>query len=396
MFDYTYGTPTKKFKQEIEKMKPRLPLRSQPECKTLVLVLRFLHGLEVNIMSEVSKLWYSASWTPVLWQSLAEAIGEKGRINALCELADSKLRTFERRSAKQDLSDLMPNTEVRDSLRWKLVYGQLLYSTCSHCKIAENKLRFLPILQKALCYNCAKLPNFTMISLEDAEIEYGVSRKHVNDHQLEGLRVPDPGDSGKFIFVYYMNDILRLKRITEVKKKEDKGKNTELHEKRRFELISCMKKEGIEDRFISICMESEGSLAYNYILGKSRMPAAKIAKKMLSKYDKWKESDEEEDEALPEPEIIMPLKRPKIELTTEDKVRRRVELIERLLVMGVSSDDIGLEDPESIANAYIEGRTREDLGPVAGSIWREKKPVFTGVPFRNINNEKSEDEIDDE
>ena len=77
---------------------------------------------------------------------------------------------------------------------------------------------------------------------------------------------------------------------------------------------------------------------------------------------------------------------------------RKMELIDRLLMMGVNSDNIGLDDPESIAVAYIEGRTKEDLGPVAGSIWRDHKPVFTGVPFRKTMESKveSSDEGDSE
>lgn len=391
MYDYTYGTSTKKFKQEIEKMKPKLPLFVQAESKIISCVMRFLNGLDVNSCAFVCKIWYNAAWSAVLWQELCENIGQSGKIRALCELAESKLRTYDRRTKKNDLSELVPNVSTKEALKWKLIYGQLFYGTCSHCRIAENNLRFLPILQKTLCYTCAKLPNFTMISLENAEIEYGISRKQVNDYQIEGLRVPDPMETGKFIFVYYISDILRLKQLTEVKKRSDKIYNTEVYEKRRAELFSCMKKEGIDTNFINTCLESEGGLAYNYLLGKSKMPAAKIAKKVLVKYEKWKEAEnenEDDDEALPEPEIILPLKRPKIELSAEELAKRKFELVERLLLMGVNSDDIGLDDKNSLAVAYIEGRTKEDLGPVAGSIWRDHRPVFKGVPFRTLNSKK--------
>lgn len=383
MFDYQYGTSTKKFKQEVEKMKPKLSIRPQGMSKLYSLILKFSHGLEVVNVSTVSKQWYVASWNSTLWQEICLSLGESDRIEMLLELAESKTRTYERRSKKQDLSDLIPEAEVREALKWKLVYGQLLYNTCSGCKIQENKLRFLPILQKSLCYSCAKLPAYSMITLENAEIDYGITRKHINEHQIEGLRIPDPDHKGNYIFVYYVADISRLKELIENLKKEDSANRTELHERRRTEMIYALKKEGIDDNFISACLDTEGSLAYNYIVGKSRMPVSRIAKKMLSRYEKWREN-EQEDEVLPEPETILPLKRPKFHLTAEDKTSRKLELVDRLVLMGVNTDDIGLDDPESLSNAYIEGRTKEDLGPVAGAIWREHKPIFNGTPFRKI------------
>ena len=237
-----------------------------------------------------------------------------------------------------------------------------------------------------------------MISLENAQLEYGITKNHINNSQIEGLRVPDPGEIGKFMFVYYVSDIIQLKHRINAKKREDGGNKTELHEKRRAELIIQMKKAKIADKFIEIALDTEGSLAYNYIIGKSKMPASKIAAKLLDKFEKWKEAENDDDEILPEPELILPLKRPKVILNQEEKMMRKMELIDRLLMMGVNSDNIGLDDPESIAVAYIEGRTKEDLGPVAGSIWRDHKPVFTGVPFRKTMESKveSSDEGDSE
>ena len=69
-----------------------------------------------------------------------------------------------------------------------------------------------------------------------------------------------------------------------------------------------------------------------------------------------------------EPEAILPLKRPQVHLSPEEKTKRKIELVERLLIMGVNSNDIGLDETDSIATAFIEGRTKEDLGPVAGAI----------------------------
>ena len=352
MYDYHYGTSTKKFKQDLDKMKPKLSLQVSQISKIYSHILKFCHGLDSISASQVSKAWYTATWSVTLWQDHCNTLGEFDRIQVLLELAESKFRTFERRAKKQDLEDLFPDLDTKETLKWKLVYGQLLYNTCSHCKIPENKLRFLPILQKSLCFSCAKLPAFAMITLENAEIEYKITRKQINDVQLEGLRVPDPEEPGKFMYVYYISDILHVKSSMELRKREDGLVKTELHERRRTELIYSMKSVGFDD-------------------------------KLQVKYEKWKESDQE-DEVLPEPEEILPLKRPRISLSSEEKLKRKIELVDRLLMMGVNSDNIGLEDPDSLASAFIEGRTKEEIGPVAGAIWREHKPVFTGVPFRIV------------
>lgn len=387
MFDYHYGTSTKNFRQEIESMKPALPIHKSQQARIISEILKFCHGLDVISCSQVNKTWYAASWTNQLWEELALNIGKSDRIQVLLELSESKLRTYERRLKKNDISELFPDEDILETLRWKFVYGQILYNTCCECGIQEHKLRFLPILQRSMCFSCAKLPKFVMISLDDAEIEYNISRKQINESQVEGLRVPDPNEPGKHMFVYYTFAISRLKKQLDSQNQEEGQIKNELQERRRTEMIYIMKKEGIDDYFISICLDTEGSLAYNYVMGKSKMPVGKILKKLITKYEKWKDT-EQEDDTLPEPEEILPLKRPRINLNAEDRAKRKMELVERLLLMGVSTDDIGLEDPESIANAYIDGRTKEDLGPVAGAIWRDHRPVFTGVPFRKLYAEK--------
>ena len=380
MFDYQYGTPTKKFKQEVEKMRAKLSVEPNQQSKVLTLIMKCMHGLDILTLSLVSRLWYKASWSSDLWEYFCRGLSENSKIEVLAELAESKIKTFERKSKKaQDLSDLVQSSS-KQALKWKLIYGQLLYNTCYSCKIQEGKLRFLSILQQSLCFLCAKKPLYSMISLENAELDYGVTRKQINDYQLEGLRIPDPNQTGKFMFVYYVEHILRLKRLADSKKTEGGQDKTEFKERRRTELIYCMKKEGFDDAFIGICLDSVGSLAYNYILGKSKMNAIKIANKMRAKYEKWREVDQE-DEVLLEPEAILPLKRPQVHLSPEEKTKRKIELVERLLIMGVNSNDIGLDETDSIATAFIEGRTKEDLGPVAGAIWREHKPVFAGYAF---------------
>jgi hypothetical protein len=238
-----------------------------------------------------------------------------------------------------------------------------------------------------MCFSCAKLPKYGMISLDNVEIEHHISRRQINESQIEGLRVPDPNEAGKQMFVYYIFDILRLKKTLEAESREDGLIRNELQERRRTEMIYVMKKEGFFDDFIYLCLDTEGSLAHNYVLGKSKMPASKIVKKLYSKFEKWKDA-EHDDDPLPEPEAILPLKRPKVVLSNEEKSKRKQELVERLLVMGVSTDDIGLEDPDSVANAFIDGRTKEDLGPVAGAIWREHRPVFNGISFRHLYEER--------
>lgn len=392
MFDYHYGTSTKKFRQDIDAMKPKLEISKSSSARTISEIFKYCHGLDIVTLCLVSKLWYAASWCSGLWEELAYSIGNSDRIQVLIELSESKLRTYERRLKKNDLSELFPNEDIRETLRWKFVYGQLLYNTCCECGVQESKLRFLPILQLSICFPCAKLPKYSMISLENVEIEYHLSRKQINESQIEGLRVPDPNEAGKQMFVYYVTDIVRLKKRLEAESREDSQVKNELQERRRTEMVYIMKKEGFDDDFIYMCLDTEGSLAHNYVMGKSKMPAGKIVKKLFSKYEKWKDT-EQDDEPLPEPEAIFPLKKPRMALNAEERLKRKQELVERLLVMGVSSDDIGLEDPDSIANAYIEGRTKEDLGPVAGSIWRDHRPVFNGVSFRKLYAEKYSKEI---
>lgn len=51
-------------------------------------------------------------------------------------------------------------------------------------------------------------------------------------------------------------------------------------------------------------------------------------------------------------------------------------------MMGVSEEQLELEDPDSLARQWIDGWVTKDLGPIGGEIWRKNKPVFTGIVFK--------------
>ena len=56
MFDYQYGTSTKKYKEKIQTMMPRLSISKSLESKSLSLVYRFLSGLEIITICSVNRL----------------------------------------------------------------------------------------------------------------------------------------------------------------------------------------------------------------------------------------------------------------------------------------------------------------------------------------------------
>ena len=56
MFDYQYGTPTKKFKQEVEKMRAKLSVEPNQQSKVLTLIMKCMHGLDILTLSLVSRL----------------------------------------------------------------------------------------------------------------------------------------------------------------------------------------------------------------------------------------------------------------------------------------------------------------------------------------------------
>ena len=75
-----------------------------------------------------------------------------------------------------------------------------------------------------------------------------------------------------------------------------------------------------------------------------------------------------------------PEKRRKIkEFSEEDKTLRKIQLIERLTLMGLDTDNLDFDDTSSLAYSFIQGKTKKDLGFVAGAVWREFKPIFTGI-----------------
>lgn len=310
-------------------------------------------------------------------------------MNALIELADSKIRLLEKEARRrinmtqyqdeEDLSSIVGAPAITDlsdrqksGFKFRFVYAYLLFKTCYECSSPEQKLRFLPIKHFSLCHECSKLNKYDMINNETAELEYSVTKYDLNKHEIEGLKVPDPSKPGKSMLVYYLNDILHISRlkgdnnpkITSVQKRE-------LEDKRKVEIMYLLKQENIDDRFIEQFIYNEGTPGNNYIQGKSRRSVNQIVATIKKKYLKAlqrSEIDEEETVRLQEPEMIIPLKKPKLELDESQKNRRRAELTERISLMGIALHEVDMRDNDGIFMAYVNGRTKQELGQVAGAI----------------------------
>ncbi|OMJ78444.1 hypothetical protein SteCoe_21727 [Stentor coeruleus] len=367
MFDYQYGVSTTKYKEKLKTMLPKLKFSTKNQSKTLSLVFRFIHGLEVLQLSLINKNFYSASWDASLWNDLSKQLGND-KIDFLYSKASRSFDDF----AEKILSQV---SHCSRTIKWRIVYINLLYKFCVKCDSSENKLRFLPILQRTLCFKCARSPEFSMISLENAQSEYGVKIEEIQRQQLEGLKVPHTHESEKYMYVFYTKDILNLVKMDPEKRKKIKMR-TNVEEKRRTEIVYHMQKEGIDNDYINEYLNIEGSLPHNYVLGKSRQSANKIAQSMVKIYEKDKEkkllandgSDEEQGEV-----------KKKIVLSEEEKIQRKVELIERLNIMGINTENINFDEKKGLIYMYINGRVSRDLGYVAGVVWKQYKPVFTGV-----------------
>jgi hypothetical protein len=378
MFDYQHGTSTKRFKEKIQKMIPRLPLASTPNTKPLSLVFTFFTGLEILELSLVNKAWYFASWDASLWRELSKSLDSFEKTESLLIITDLKIQKFENKLKKTGNTDV----NLTGTIKWKIVYIKLLYKYCKHCSL-ENKLRFLPVMQRTLCFKCSKLPEYAMISLENAELEYKVTKEKIAEHQLDGLRVPHTNESGKYMYVYYLSDILSINHGDIHQRKEFIRSNIE--ERRKTEIVYYMKKEGVDDEFINLMLETEGSHAHNYMLGKSTMTCNKISKMLANLYQKQqrkkiKDAQTQENSRK---------KHKNKEIVDDGKALRKIQLIERLTLMGLDTEHIRFDDKESIAYSYINGRTKKDIGIVAGAVWRENKPIFTGIS--SITTQRIED-----
>lgn len=378
MFDYQYGTSTKRYKEKINQMSPKFPTLTSPKSKAMSYVFAFLSGKEILSLSSVCKFYYSGSWDTTLWRKLSKSLFSPEKCEALYKLAETKVQEFENSRGKNELL-------CAGTIKWRIVYIQLFYKFCFHCETTENKLRFLPVMQRTICFTCAKLPNFAMISLENAINEYGANKEDIDYHQLDGLSVPHTNRSGKVMFVYYLSDILRIipKDWSGTIDKKKIRKNIE--ERRRTELVHYMQEEGISNEFINDIIDCEGTIPHSFVLGKSRMSSHKIAVKMgkafrLQERKKIEKEKEKEKKVKNIKKKECTMERKKTNVSDEAKNLRKIQLIERLSLMGLDTDQIDFEDPESLAYEYVQGKSRKkDLGSIAGVLWREFKPVFTGI-----------------
>ena len=279
---------------------------------------------------------------------------------------------------QKQVEDLPTFQKLSDCIRYKLVCITYIYRYCLKCSSSEGKLRFMPILKRTLCFSCSKDPAFSMISLENAESEYNVSQSEIESKQLDGLRVPHTNNSGKFMFVYYLSDILQIV------KSKDSGFNkvaqyrTCIEERRRTEIVWYMRELQIPFDFIESYLNTEGTLAHNYMMGRSRMTADKVAKALAKIYfcEKRREDNKNlgEQTRSESPKIVK-----KVKLSEDDMVVRKMQLIDRLTLMGLDTEKIDFDDKSSLAYSYIVGRTSKELGVIAGKVWRDFKPIFTGV-----------------
>ncbi|OMJ76496.1 hypothetical protein SteCoe_24118 [Stentor coeruleus] len=360
MFDYKYGTSTSKFKENLTKMLPKLEISPNPQSKSLSFAFKFIHGLEVLNLALVSKKFYYASWDVTLWHDLSYDLDESNLENQLNK-AIYNLDIF---SKKHPIFQ-----NFSGAIKWRIVYITLLYKFCSYCKKSEQRLRFLPVLQRTLCFKCAKLQEYSMISLESALLDYQVKTEDIEKNQLVGLKVPHTRKSGKKMLVYYRKDIINISK-TGIKKKENFKIRTNIEEKRRTEMIYYMQKEGIEENFISSYLNNEYTYCYSYIVGKSQQSARKIAKTMSKIYIREKKKKEKIIEIVDD---VNEKTIKKAKISENDILQRKLALFERLTLMGLNTDDADFGGENGLFNLYVTGQTTHGLGYIAGEIWKESR-----------------------
>lgn len=153
-------------------------------------------------------------------------------------------------------------------------------------------------------------------------------------------------------------------------------------EERRQTLMKVMQEGGVTDlKWLEYYFNSPEHWAHKFIQGTTRRTLETVSNNLFAKYknkDKKKNKHEEIYEN-DEPDLPVFNKRKKISFTEDQMELRKDELIERLTMMHLDITQVNFEDPDSLANAYVTGRTTMELGPVAGAIWRENKPTFTGI-----------------
>lgn len=195
---------------------------------------------------------------------------------------------------------------------------------------------------------------------------------------------------------------------------------TELEEiklaQKRELILEAINQLNITDQdFIDELFSSEHNWVGQYYSGRIKVPPSRMIIRVETHYKKWsmtksgwapsrrrpRFSDALTCHKIAKTEIqkaILPAlavakqekKRP---LTEEDKAQRRTELLDRLLRMGVQPDRVNLDDADDVAYKYIHGLTNDDIGPVAGAIWRKNKPTFTGINQKTCQREEDLDKF---
>ena len=138
-------------------------------------------------------------------------------------------------------------------------------------------------------------------------------------------------------------------------------------------------------QFIDEMCVDENSIIYKYIKGKTKRNARQCANMMRLRHKRWlkaKEDAKNNPEDKDGPATDKTSKKLKTELTTEEKEKRYSDLITRLKTMKVDIRSAKLDFPDTPGYNYIHGVDENSLGKVAGMIWRENKPVFTGISNR--------------
>jgi hypothetical protein len=165
-----------------------------------------------------------------------------------------------------------------------------------------------------------------------------------------------------------------------------------------------------DQEFINELFTSEYNWVAQYYSGRIRISPSRMIIRVETHYKKWCMTRSGWAPSRRRPryiEALKCLKVPKTEttkviaaitsapkpdkkrpLTEEDKAQRRTELLDRLLRMGVQPGQANLEDPEDVGYKYINGIGSEEIGPVAGAIWRKNKPTFTGITLKTCQREE--------
>lgn len=224
MYDYKYGRPTQNLKLGPKSLLSRLAL-STHASPVLVHVFRYVAGHAVaKHCVLVNRQWYMTAAQPDVWQAQCQQIGRVELVKKLFDQLSTKLKNLQKQMKTSDnqprvreeaecllVSGGNFSAEDITAATWKFVYWNLLVKTCLECGQMEGKMRFTTLLQRALCGNCRKLEKYQMTDHIAAERDYGITRKDLNNSSLEGLKISDPAERGKYLFVYYTADILRLK-----------------------------------------------------------------------------------------------------------------------------------------------------------------------------------------